>query len=220
MSDVRKNLGVVPHPRRGTIIVNLKDFVHDVYPQPFAPNPLNQELGAQLHKAFREFAINFYRPTTKTNLNEWEILQALKRRCPHEAEGEYDRAIHRARLIYNEFKRAYRQGLIHGVPPCGDRNIKISNGIFLKGKASLLAENTGELYVLKTFSLHFPLKQEMPDVFYQVIGLSLLYPPPWRLWLCGFSGTGQLQAKIVEPSPEDREKFVKELYLYVKKRKR
>jgi len=58
----------------------------------------------------------------------------------------------------------------------------------------------------------------MKDVWAEAIGLSFAYPPPWRLWLCGFSGTGQLQSKIIEPSSTDREDFIFTLKKYAKKK--
>jgi len=129
------------------IIVNLKDFIHDAYPQPFSSSPINQELGAQLHKAFREFAINFYRSTTKTNLNEWEILKALKRKAPNESEEKYTYALERGRLIFAAFKRAYRQGIIHGVPPCR-RDIKITNNIIVRMRPTLVTPSKPSLCIL------------------------------------------------------------------------
>ena len=200
------------------VVIDLEEFIRSKYPLPSSHHPVNQVMGAFVLSAMKDYAANFYRKKN-LNLDEYKLLLSLKKQYPREVEGEYDRAIHRARLIYNEFRRQYSTGVIHGIPPCR-RNIKISNGIFLEGKPTLIARNTQEIYVIKTFSLHFPLREEMPDIFYETLGLSLIFPPPWRLWLCGFSGTGQLQAKIVEPpSPEDKKKFMEELYLYIEKRK-
>ena len=199
------------------IIIDLDEFIHTKYPSPPSPHPVNQIMGAFVLSAMKDYAANFYR-RKNSNLDEYKLLLSLKKQYPHEAEEEYDHAIHKARLIYNEFRRQYSTGIIHGVP-CPKKTVEISNGIFLEGKPSLLAQNTQEIFLIKTFSLHFPLKQEMSDIFYEIIGLSLLYPPPYRIWLCGFSGTGQLQSKIIEGSLKDREKFVENLKKYVEKKK-
>jgi len=199
----------------GKIIIDLEEFIRSKYPLPSSHHPVNQVMGAFVLSAMKDYAVNFYR-RKNSNLDEYKLLLSLKKQYPHEAEEEYDHAIHKARLIYNEFRRQYSTGIIHGVP-CPKKTVEISNGIFLEGKATLVTKNTSEIFLLKTFSLHFPLREEMPDIFYQIIGLSLLYPPPYRIWLCGFSGTGQLQSKIIEGSLKDREKFVENLKKYARR---
>lgn len=198
------------------IIIDLDEFIRSKYPLPPSSHPVNRVMGVFTILAMKHFALSFYKEN-HTNLDEYQLLLEMRKKYPSENQREYTYALERGRIIFAEFKRVYRQGIIHGVP-CPKKTVGISNGIFLEGKPTLIARNTKEIFLIKTFSLHFPLKQEMPDVFYQTVGLSLLYPPPYRMWLCGFSGTGQLQTKIIEPSSTDREDFIFTLKKYTKKK--
>jgi len=195
------------------IIIDLDTFVRAKYPLPSSRHPMNNIMGGFVIHAIKNFAVNFYKE--KPNLDEYKLLQMMKRKYPYEDAEEYSHALERARRIYNEFRRAYRQGIVHGVP-CLFKTVAISDSISLSGKPTLIAGNTKEIYIIKTFSLRSPVREEMPDIFCQAVGLSLLYPPPYRIWLCGFS-TGQLQTKIIEPTEDDRKTFIQDLKGYVKK---
>lgn len=193
------------------IIIDLDRFIRAKYLPPSSHHPVNQIMGGFVISSMKLYAVSFYHKE-KPNLNEYRLLQMMKREYPNEKEEEYDYALHRARTIYNEFKREYQTGLIHGVPS-PVKTVNIYNDIFIKGKPTLIAKNAREVYIIKTFPIRA--LSDMPDLFSQAVGMSFLYPS-YRIWLIGFAArTGQIQSKIVDISREDRNKFIEELKEYV-----
>ncbi|MHA1280226.1 MAG: hypothetical protein ACTSQ8_23845, partial [Candidatus Helarchaeota archaeon] len=79
----------------GKIIIDLEEFIRSKYPLPSSHHPVNQVMGAFVLSAMKDYAVNFYR-RKNSNLDEYKLLLSLKKQYPHEAEEEYDHAIHKA----------------------------------------------------------------------------------------------------------------------------
>lgn len=201
----------------GIKIIDLKDFLRWKYPPPVPEeeHPIRRSFGKLMIRMFEEYAINFYQKGIKTTWDDLAFLQSLQKDCPHQPSYDYTFSLRKGRQMFMDFSQCYSSGLLKGIPYTAD--VRLTDSIKIRVKANLLAKRTREAFLIKSFSLRLPLEFEMVNIYWNLVGLSLAYPPPWRLWAVGFSSR-EIQYRIIEPAEEERQKLKADIIKYCTKK--